>query len=210
MAERDLTDLEMSVVRDFADAFEIPQRTAVESEENFFNRCRAWCLKLAQTMKAQLPSSGEWGVKSASPTRPQSKDSIALRTPEDQLSWDIFLGTGTGKPKLADEPECHDISDQHFMAVVAKDWLGGSTPEPPEPPTPNPCPPCPPCPPCTCDGPATYETSLKVDLVILQITDRYRAVHGREPAWADIGHNLWRWYREDRWPSLAAILADIK
>jgi hypothetical protein len=46
--------------------------------------------------------------------------------------------------------------------------------------------------------------------VIARIRARYRAVHGREAGWSDVGHNLWRWYREPSWRSLEEILEAIQ
>lgn len=197
----------------YADRFPPPQIRPGESPSSHEQRCREWTVRMAQQVVFEHGPS--YGAKKASPTRPISKDSLAHKDGSEQDAWDMLHAAGSGHPTFVTyPPQAHDIDGQVFVSVPPVNHLGSpEPPEPPEPP-PTPIPPTPipptPCPPCTCNGPATYAESLHYQTVVDRIRMRYRTVHGREPADSDIGHNLYRWYREDRWPSLEAILDDIK
>lgn len=130
-------------IKTFATVFPLPQGVPGDAHED---RCRAWCQKLAEQLTFDDPGA-HYGLKKASPTRPISKDSLAQQLPALH-SWDLMTGAGTGKPKLAKNPQYHDIPDQVFVPVKAVDHLGGSQlPEPEPGPTPGPTPPPAPQPP---------------------------------------------------------------
>ena len=131
-----------TVVKAFAEAFPIPQGTPGPAHED---QCRYWTKKLAAQVVFSFPGQG-YGLKKASATRPQGKDSIARLEVNGHLhSWDILIGSGTGAPRLATKPAYADLgqngSPQYFIPVVGADWLGAAgtplpVPQPPsEPPT---------------------------------------------------------------------------
>jgi hypothetical protein len=67
-----------------------------------------------------------WGTKKSSPAAPQSKDSIAHMHPNGIESWDWQNG-GTREPMHP--PQHWDISDQVFIKVEPRDWLGQQIPD---------------------------------------------------------------------------------
>lgn len=92
---------------------------------------RLWTSRVAQTLAAKYPSEG-WGAKRADPTRPLSKDVIALnRTP--LVGVELLIGAGTSSP-VPEWVEI-DLAGQCFVAVEPKDWLGDDPPPPPPPPS---------------------------------------------------------------------------
>ena len=104
------------------------------------DKCRAWSAKVAE--QVAFDHGRAWGVKRASSGRPQCKDCIAWNGDARGLhGWDLLVGAGTGKPKLADDPAHHFIPDQVFIPVTPTDHLGGTEPEPEPEPLPTPTPP---------------------------------------------------------------------
>jgi hypothetical protein len=107
------------------------------------NQRRALTKMVAEQVFCELR--GGWGWKSASPTRPPSKDAIALKDVTGFHGWDLFNGS-TRKPIKGGL--YHDLNHgtpQHFIAVSAVDHLGtgctGPGTPPPPPPDPDPEPP---------------------------------------------------------------------
>ena len=182
----------------FAAKFPIPFKTGAADAQ-------AWTHQLAEQFRYTF---GErFGHKQASPTRPHSADTIALREGAMLFGWDVLLDAG-GESTLITTPRTIDLTGQVFEVVQPVNHVGLMPPPPPPPPTPPPLP-TPPPPPVVDVGVATYDTSLQLETVVGRIRTRYREVHGRDAGWSDIGHNLWRWYREGRWTSLEDILVDI-
>lgn len=103
--------------------FGLPVKRVGESQDDFEGRCRAICTKIAEQALFNDPSGG-WGVKSAGPGRPQSKDTIAQNL-DGLRCWDLFSGTGTGTPTLVEDPQSQDINGQSFITVQPFDYLGG-------------------------------------------------------------------------------------
>jgi len=136
----------------FATAFPVPQKSSGESQDAFEDRCRDWSKRVAEQVKHDHPldqvkhdhpldTDSAWGIKASSPTNPPSKDSLALKSVSMGLeSWDLLLGVGTGSPSLSPDPEYHYIPQQHFIAVVARDHVGGGVPDPGPTPDPDPDP----------------------------------------------------------------------
>lgn len=113
-------------------------RNVALSEGNDDQR-RALAKMIAEQTTCELGS--EWGWKSASPTRPPSKDAIAHKLPGGRLEgWDLFNGT-TRKPNGG---IWHDLTGQTFIEVSNVDHLGvgcaGSVPPPDPDPDPDPPP----------------------------------------------------------------------
>jgi len=79
----------------------------------------------------------DYGGKSADPTRPFSKDSIALKTGGKLYSWDWQNGS-TRRPQIP--PFRYDISDQTFIPVGCVQHLNQPAPGTPMPPAPSPAP----------------------------------------------------------------------
>jgi hypothetical protein len=94
----------------------------------FEEGARQWSIGLAEQV-AFSTGDARWGMKRADAGRPVSKDTLTFNgTP--RMSWDLLVGTGTGKPTLNADPDSIDTSKQVFVPVVPTDHLGG-TPEPP-------------------------------------------------------------------------------
>lgn len=112
-------------------AFPVPQGAPGEA---FEDTARQWSIRFAeQVAYEQGPS---WGMKRADPNRPISKDTIAQSVDGHLLIWDLLTGTGTGSPRLNENPESEDITGQVFVPVTPTNHLG--TPAPAPQPTPAP------------------------------------------------------------------------
>lgn len=117
--------------------FPIPQGPAGDQHEE---NCRQWSIRFAeQVAYEQGPS---WGMKRADPGRPISKDTIAY-SEEGPFSgapiriWDLLTGTGTGNPRLNEDPQSEDITGQVFVPVTPTNHLGAPAPTPQPTPTPS-------------------------------------------------------------------------
>lgn len=75
----------------------------------------------------------EYGIKSADPTRPPSKDAIAIQFLGRLYSWDWQNGT-TREPQVRVGQEAEDITGQNFIPVEPFNYLGdnGDTNNPPD------------------------------------------------------------------------------
>ena len=123
-------------------AFPVPQGAPGDA---FEERARQWTTAFAEQVAFELPNQG-WGMKRADANRPISKDTIARLEHGRLMIWDLLIGTGTGSPRLMDEPEGDDITGQVFVevtptnhlkaagsvssVVVAPPHTGGATPPP--------------------------------------------------------------------------------
>jgi hypothetical protein len=115
------------VIQSFADQFGLPGFSKEEGQ--------AWVAKLASTMKARFPSEG-WGTKRASMGRPLSNESIARPANGRLWGYDLIIGAGAPGQHLEARAHPEDITDQVFVEVESRDWLGSSTPTPGPTPTP--------------------------------------------------------------------------
>lgn len=114
-------------IKDFTAKFPIPQGNP--SDPTWDDTIRTYTLKICSQITNDFGVS--YGAKRADSGRPISKDSLAFTPSADGLwSWDLFIGTGTGQPRLADEPSFNDIPDQVFVAVTPHDYIGGTAPGP--------------------------------------------------------------------------------
>jgi hypothetical protein len=154
----------------FVEKFPIPQGPN-PADDPFENLMRAYVKRLAEYVK--FATGLEYGVKDAGGGRPQGKDAIALMQ-ETLIIWDLFSGTGTGKPTLIADPSSVPDSEargQHFIQVQAKDHVGGTVPVPPVDPPPTTPPPIP-------DDRATVLgklDALQQELTVLRMTvEQYR------------------------------------
>lgn len=118
-------------------AFPIPTGAPGEQHEE---NVRQWSIRFAE--QVAFEQGPQWGMKRADPNRPISKDTIALNDGR-LLIWDLLLGTGTGNPRLLDDPDSEELVGQVFVVVQPKNHLGTPQQPPPVPPTPPPAP-CPP------------------------------------------------------------------
>lgn len=133
-----LPDPVKDLLRRYADRFPVPTGVPGDDHEE---RVRQWTIRFAEQVAHTLGAS--WGMKRADPTRPISKDTITLRRDDGALwCWDLLIGTGTGNPRLADDPAWHDVTGQTFVPVVPTNHLGSEPPPDPQPqPQPEPEPP---------------------------------------------------------------------
>jgi hypothetical protein len=90
---------------------------------------RVWCRKVAEQVTFNFGP--RWGGKSASPTRPFSKDAIAYQADNGRL-WGFDLVNGTTH-KVNDPCVGIDITGQFFIPVVGVNHLGAAPPAPPAP-----------------------------------------------------------------------------
>lgn len=107
--------------------------------EAFEERARQWSIAFAE--QVAFEQGPLWGMKRADPNRPISKDTITFYADDDGVLriWDLLTGTGTGSPRLVENPESEDITGQVFVRVTPTNHLGTViTPIPP------PLPPLPP------------------------------------------------------------------
>lgn len=111
--------------------FPVPQG---EPGEAFEESARQWSIRFAE--QVAFEQGPLWGMKRADPNRPISKDTLSLYGNDGAIIiWDLLMGTGTGKPRLVDDPHGHEITGQVFVPVTPTNHLGkesGSvTPIPP-------------------------------------------------------------------------------
>lgn len=108
-------------------AFPVPQGAPGDA---FEERARQWSIAFAEQVAFELPNQG-WGMKRADPNRPISKDTIARLEDGRLVIWDLLMGTGTGSPRLMDEPEGEDITGQVFVEVTPTNHLKSAGTVPP-------------------------------------------------------------------------------
>ena len=107
--------------------FPVPQG---EPGEAFEESARQWSIRFAEQVAYDLGPL--WGMKRADPNRPISKDTLSLYGEDGAIIiWDLLMGTGTGKPRLVDDPQGHEITGQVFVPVTPTNHLGLSTSRPP-------------------------------------------------------------------------------
>jgi hypothetical protein len=116
-----LPDSVKSVRARYIAAFPIPQGSP---GEGFEETARQWSIKFAEQVAFERPGEG-WGMKRADPGRPISKDTIARQMDGRLHIWDLLTGTGTGAPRLNDNPESEDVTGQTFVPVAPTNHLGG-------------------------------------------------------------------------------------
>jgi hypothetical protein len=87
---------------------------------------------IAEQIVYEFPADG-WGWKSASPTRPPSKDCFARRGPGYFVCYDWQNGT-TRAPRWPFIT--NDITGQHWIDVTGRNHLGTDSPDLPDPPDP--------------------------------------------------------------------------
>lgn len=113
--------------------FPVPQG---EPGEAFEERARQWSIAFAE--QVAFEQGALWGMKRADPNRPISKDTIAFYADDGIIRiWDLLIGTGTGRPRLAEDPDAQDLRDQVFVRVTPTNHLGADTPAPQDPPRPE-------------------------------------------------------------------------
>ena len=119
-----------ALLQQFAAKFPLPQTPGGGEEHE--NKCRAWCLKLAEQVRFTTRDA-TWGVKRAA--GPQSKDTIAKDLGNGKLIvFDLMSGAGTGAPTLNVQPHGEEVNGQIFIPVNAVDHLRVPEPHPhPEP-----------------------------------------------------------------------------
>lgn len=149
------------LIEEFAARFGLPGFSKEEGQ--------AWVAKLASTMKARFPADG-WGTKRASASRPLSNESIARWANGRLWGYDLIIGAGAPGQRLESHAHAEDITDQVFVEVESRDWLGGAPPvtPPTQPPVTPPVTP----PPATVDlGPVLAAiAALRADVAQLQET----------------------------------------
>lgn len=124
------------IVRAYVRVYPVPRLDVGPASPAFEDLCRLWCFRLAQQV-AYATDDEDWGVKSASPDRPQSKDSLTYNGSR-LINYDLLLGVGTGQPTLNLGAVGEDITGQTFMPVGAVNHLGGSPSDFPAPKEPDP------------------------------------------------------------------------
>jgi len=93
---------------------------------------QAWTKALCETFAFRFPGEG-WGWKRASPTRPESNESIARQIGRDIWSYDLIIGAGAEGQRLNPHAHPEDIDDQVFIPVEPRDHLTGDVRPPVEP-----------------------------------------------------------------------------
>ena len=109
----------LDLLRLYALRFPIP--TGAPGDEHEAN-VRAWATRFAE--QAAFTYGPVWGMKRADPNRPISKDTITRQANGTLECWDLLIGTGTGSPRLADDPAHHDITGQVFVPVTPTNHMG--------------------------------------------------------------------------------------
>ena len=130
----------------------------------------------------EFPDDG-YGGKSASTTRPFSKDAIAKLEGGRLYIWDWQNGT-TRRRLVQAGQRAEDVTGQNFIPVGCQDWLGvgNPTPAPTPPPVPQPLPtppsPSPPAPvPPVIDTAQLIERLLRVEQGMGALAIELRATH---------------------------------
>jgi hypothetical protein len=109
------------LIEEFAGRFGLPALTKEAGQE--------WVGRLASTFRARFPGEG-WGTKRASASRPLSNESIARPANGRLWGYDLIIGAGAPGQRLEPRAHAEDITDQVFVEVEARDWLGNSVPTP--------------------------------------------------------------------------------
>lgn len=113
--------------------FPVPQG---EPGEAFEERARQWSIAFAE--QVAFEQGALWGMKRADPNRPISKDTIALYADDGIIRiWDLLIGTGTGRPRLAEDPDAQDLRDQVFVRVTPTNHLAADATAPQDLPRPD-------------------------------------------------------------------------
>jgi hypothetical protein len=121
-----------ALMQQFVAKFPLPQTPGGGEEHE--NKCRAWCLKLAEQVRFTT-NDPTWGVKRAA--GPQSKDTIAHDLGNGKMAvFDLMAGAGTGTPTLNAQPQGEIVGEgQTFIPVSPVNHLGTQAPPPTQPPT---------------------------------------------------------------------------
>lgn len=101
--------------------------------EAFEETARQWSIRFAEQVAHELGPM--WGMKRADPNRPISKDTLSFYADDTIRIWDLLTGTGTGAPRLVENPESEDITGQVFVPVTPTNHLGTVQPPVTTPPT---------------------------------------------------------------------------
>lgn len=128
--------------RRFLEKFPVPQG---EPGEHFEQQVRDWTTMFAEQVVFETRDRA-FGCKNAGGGRSRSKDVLAATfVPQGGtlIGWDLFIGTGTGKPRLAEDPDSMDLTGQVFEPVTGINHLGTPDvvvpiPDVPAPPVGNP------------------------------------------------------------------------
>lgn len=134
---------------------------------------RALTRKIIEQIICEFPDGGFNG-KSASPTRPFSKDSIAKKMGDRLYSWDWQDGTTRRPNTYPNKSADHDITGQHYWqpALTCVNHLGTSTPDPTSTPTPVP----------ESDTDAISELHAEVDAFMAEARAQWAAEQARDEA----------------------------
>lgn len=100
----------LAFIQRYAQSTPIPTGTPGSEHEQ---RVRDWTTGLVTALAKERPGEG-WGLKRAGKDRPLSKDTLAREVDGQVYGWDLLIGTGTGTPKLSDNPQWHDLAGQFF------------------------------------------------------------------------------------------------
>jgi len=103
--------------------YHVPQGTPGEA---FEETARQWSIRFAEQVAFELGPM--WGMKRADPNRPISKDTLSFYADDTIRIWDLLTGTGTGSPRLVENPESEDITGQVFVRVTPTNHLGVAQP----------------------------------------------------------------------------------
>jgi hypothetical protein len=101
----------------FADKFGLPTSSAL---------IEPWTRQCMEQFRFSDPAQN-WGCKSTRPGSPVS-DSFAIDEGHRLIQYDCVISAGAPYASLNLHPEELDITGQHFIAVGAKDHLGGAPP----------------------------------------------------------------------------------
>lgn len=114
--------------------FPVPSKNDGEGQDAWEDRVRRqWTIPFIQQMMASFPGDG-FCVKSADAGRPESKDAMGRERGGRLYVYDLLEGTGTGRPRLVDDPAPEDITGQFVHREYGPvDRLGGGTVPAPDP-----------------------------------------------------------------------------